>query len=227
MDSNRHGRSNRQGRNESNDSHLFEDDFSRGARNFRNDFDEEHRSGGLRDRTMGNDHPTSYGRGSQDYSPTSFEQNRDRFAGTGGYDAPMYGGTGAYNYADLGSDMGRSEHDRQTGRYSGRGPKGYARSDERIREDVCERLEHDSHVDASEIEVRVEAGVVTLTGHVEDRRTKKHAEAIIDHLRGVKDVRNELKIDQSFFQQVRDVIMGESDETRASRTGHSKSVSKH
>ena len=41
------------------------------------------------------------------------------------------------------------------GPHRGRGPKGYTRSDERIREDVNDRLSDDPFVDASEIEVMV------------------------------------------------------------------------
>src|SRR5215471_11804457 len=41
------------------------------------------------------------------------------------------------------------------GQHTGRGPKGYQRSDERIREDICERLTQHSAIDAGEIEVEV------------------------------------------------------------------------
>ena len=61
-------------------------------------------------------------------------------------------------------------------RYAGVGPRGYRRSDERIQEDVNELLTADPNIDASDIEVRVEAGVVTLTGVVEDRASKRLAE---------------------------------------------------
>src|SRR5690606_37761904 len=94
--------------------------------------------------------------------------------------------------------------------YSGRGPKGYRRSDERIREDVCDCLEREPGVDASEIEVKVSEGVVTLSGHVEDRRTKRHAEDVIENLHGVRDVKNELSVDQSLFQQAKEALTGES-----------------
>jgi len=50
--------------------------------------------------------------------------------------------------------------------YRGRGPKNYQRSDDRIREDICERLAMDHDVDASDIEVAVAEGVVTLNGTV-------------------------------------------------------------
>jgi hypothetical protein len=76
----------------------------------------------------------------------------------------------------------------------GKGPKGWRRSDERIRDEVCEALSNDHHVDASEIDVKVESGIVTLTGTVGDRHTKRAAESCIEHLSGVEDVRNDLRV---------------------------------
>ena len=78
--------------------------------------------------------------------------------------------------------------------YRGRGPKNYQRSDERIREDVCERLEQDDYIDATDIEVRVANGIVTLTGTVEDRMTKRRTEDVVESIRGVQDVENQLRI---------------------------------
>jgi len=77
--------------------------------------------------------------------------------------------------------------------HRGRGPKNYSRSDERIREDVNDRLTEDVWVDASEIEVSVEGGEVTLSGTVEDRRSKRRAEDCADAVSGVKHVQNNLR----------------------------------
>jgi uncharacterized protein (DUF927 family) len=76
----------------------------------------------------------------------------------------------------------------------GKGPKGYQRSSERIREEACEALTHSPHVDASDIEINVEDGIVTLTGTVESRRVKKEAERVVDTVLGVEDVVNLLKM---------------------------------
>jgi len=78
--------------------------------------------------------------------------------------------------------------------YRGRGPKNYQRSDDRIREDVCERLAMDHDVDASDIEVQVAEGVVTLNGTVNERYAKRLSEDICESVRGVKDVQNNLRI---------------------------------
>lgn len=76
----------------------------------------------------------------------------------------------------------------------GRGPKNYARSDERIREDVSEHLADDEAIDAGDISVEVSGGVVTLSGSVDTRRLKHRAEDIADCCSGVKDVQNRLTV---------------------------------
>jgi hypothetical protein len=58
------------------------------------------------------------------------------------------------------------------GEYRGKGPKGYTRSDERIKEDVNDRLSDDPQVDASDISVTVSGCEVTLTGTVSERGRK-------------------------------------------------------
>lgn len=78
--------------------------------------------------------------------------------------------------------------------FFGVGPKGYRRSDERIREDVCEALSEHPEVNAAEIEVRVKDGHVILTGTVDNRWMKRQAEDAVAYVSGVEDVRNELTI---------------------------------
>jgi hypothetical protein len=75
-----------------------------------------------------------------------------------------------------------------------RGPKNYKRSDERIREDVCERLADHEDIDATEIEVRVEGGEVYLSGSVDTRREKHLAEDVAATVMGVTDVTNGLRV---------------------------------
>lgn len=81
-----------------------------------------------------------------------------------------------------------------TSSFKGKGPKGYRRSDELIKEDVCEALYRSTQVDASEIEVSVNEGVVHLKGYVISREQKKMAESAIENLSGVTDVYNELNV---------------------------------
>jgi osmotically-inducible protein OsmY len=80
--------------------------------------------------------------------------------------------------------------------YSGRGPKGYRRSDERIREEICDRLTDDWRVDATEMEVTVSNGQVTLAGSVNSREEKRKAEDLVEAIPGVQDVHNTLRISQ-------------------------------
>jgi osmotically-inducible protein OsmY len=78
--------------------------------------------------------------------------------------------------------------------FAGRGPKGYRRSDERVREEVCESLMRHPGIDASELEVTVKDGIVTLQGSVPDRWMKRASEWVIDEVHGVRDIRNELTV---------------------------------
>ncbi len=99
---------------------------------------------------------------------------------------------------------GRSDG-RQHGMHAGRGPKGWRRSDERITEDLCEALTRDPHIDASDIEVRVEQGDVTLTGTIDSREAKRAAEELAERCSGVLDVTNQLRVkrdDRSHAQPV-------------------------
>ncbi len=81
--------------------------------------------------------------------------------------------------------------------YAGRGPRNYRRSDERIREDLNDRLTENRYVDATDIEVNVNNGLVTLTGRVGGRDEKYHAEAIAESVTGVTDVSNQLHVGPS------------------------------
>lgn len=80
------------------------------------------------------------------------------------------------------------------GYHRGKGPKGYRRSDERIREDVNDRLTEDGYLDASEVEVAVNNGEVTLTGIVVSRHDKRRAEDIAESASGVNNVENRLRV---------------------------------
>jgi hypothetical protein len=113
--------------------------------------------------------------------------------GTGGYgpegDYGEFGrGTARYGTANVtaGAGMARPEN------YAGRGPRGYRRADSRIQEDVNDALTRDPELDATDVEVSVENGEVTLTGTVGDRRAKRRAEDDAYACAGVHDVHNRL-----------------------------------
>jgi HSP20 family molecular chaperone IbpA len=78
--------------------------------------------------------------------------------------------------------------------YAGKGPKGWQRTDERLRDEVNEALARHPGIDASEIEVRVEGGEVTLSGTVADRAHKRLAEEIAEEVFGIKEVQNHVRV---------------------------------
>ncbi|MBA2404384.1 MAG: BON domain-containing protein [Bdellovibrionales bacterium] len=99
---------------------------------------------------------------------------------------------------------------RRDGGFSGKGPKGYKRSDEKIHEEVCEALYRNPSVDASDIDVKVKEGLVTLSGTVDSRFTKREAENCIEHLQGVMDVQNELRLQGKNMNQGTEFGTGEN-----------------
>ena len=82
----------------------------------------------------------------------------------------------------------------RTGPHAGKGPRGYQRSDDRICEEICDLLTRDPSVDASAVEVVVASGEVTLRGNVESRYEKRTSEDIADSVQGVRQVHNELRV---------------------------------
>lgn len=120
----------------------------------------------------------------QRYQPTSNQITPYRRE-----DQMMYGNRDAQLY-------GHREHPSLMDRvraFFGKGPKGYRRADERITEDVNERLS-EGYLDATLIEVSTKDGEVTLIGTVIDRRSKRIAEDLAEAVRGVRDVHNRLTV---------------------------------
>lgn len=105
------------------------------------------------------------------------------------------------------------------GGFAGRGPKGYTRTDDRIREDVCERLSMDDDVDATDIEVRVENGEVTLVGTVQTRSMKHHAEDLAEDVSGVKDVHNQLRVMKGMINELKDKVTGKESDAHYANGG--------
>jgi hypothetical protein len=129
-------------------------------------------------------------------------------------DRPTYGGQaggqyGSGQYGDMGRGrqqgrgaFGQESHGQggfgqaRRGPFSGRGPRGYQRSDERIREDVCELLTYHGEIDASSMEVEVRQGTVILRGMVDSGRVRRLTEEAIEEIPGVRDVENQLRVNQ-------------------------------
>ena len=160
-----------------------------------------------RDRDQGRDRWRDQNRGAFGYEGEGFmrgggrdverdyDRQRDReYGGRDDYTTSFTGGgfgTGGY---DDWQRRGEMNPNTQRQSFRGRGPKNYQRSDERIREDICERLTHDERVDATEIEVQVQGATVTLEGSVDDREQKRRAEDVAESVRGVREVQNHLRL---------------------------------
>lgn len=124
-------------------------------------------------------------------------QFRDRGMSEFGERSSSFNGShGGMNSSRYGQSMGGSTSygEESRGGFFGKGPKGWKRSDERLREEVCEALYRDTAIDASEIDVTVAEGTVTLSGTVDSRKVKRAAEDCVENLIGVHDVRNELRV---------------------------------
>lgn len=130
-----------------------------------------------------------YDRMNEDFTGAGYRPNR-RHATEGGYASGNYGGV----TPDGRRYEGATRKFETSQRRRNPGPSNFQRQDQRVYEDVCERLTDDSRVDASEIEVSVENGEVTLTGRVRSRQAKRRATFVIDDVFGVKDVHNNIRV---------------------------------
>jgi osmotically-inducible protein OsmY len=93
------------------------------------------------------------------------------------------------------SDYSHSnDHDHDKRNFSGIGPKGYKRKDESVKDEASELLCWSPEVDASEIELNVQNGVISLSGFVDSRHAKRLAEDLLEKIIGVKDIDNRLII---------------------------------
>lgn len=166
---------------------------------------------------FGGQHPSHRAWGSRNFgSQRRFDEASDRRPG-GGMDAFGDGGrmaaSGGYGaYGGYGIPAGGERHagsldwlagDRSAWgsngltdqpRFGRRTPKGYTRSDERIKDDLCERLYHTEDVDVGEVTIEVRDGTITLEGSVPERRMKHRIEDIAEQCIGVHDVENRIRI---------------------------------
>jgi len=117
-------------------------------------------------------------RGSQGPSPTHYGTQH------AGSDFGQHYGTGQTFY---GNDVFATSK-------AGRGPKGYKRSDERIKEVVCDLLTSHPEIDPSEVDITVTSSEIILSGTVGNRREKRLIEDLVSSVPGVADVNNQLRM---------------------------------
>lgn len=151
---------------------------------------------------------TGLGMGMSSYPPSlGMDRDRSDYSGRGyggrGYGQEDYrGGSDERGFLERAGDAVASwfgDEDAARRRemdagHRGRGPRNYSRSDERVREDVSDRLSDDYQLDASDIEVKVSGGEVTLDGTVDSRFAKRHAEDLAESCAGVRHVQNNLRV---------------------------------
>ncbi|MDX2153936.1 MAG: BON domain-containing protein [Bryobacteraceae bacterium] len=167
---------------------------------------------------------SSFGGMGQGYGQTSGHQSREmegqRFGDRSGSYYGQGSGSGFGGQSSSGGQYSTGTYgSTSSGRFVGRGPKGYQRSDARIMEEVCERLEQHPDVDASEVEVHVNNGEVTLTGSVEDRHQKRLAEDAVEHLSGVREVHNQLKVSRGIGQRIGEALGISNRESETTTSG--------
>lgn len=131
------------------------------------------------------------------------------FGGNTDYDNPN-SGRSSYQRGDIGyenegafyqdmdepvnNDFWPSRQDRY--QHVGKGPANFRRSDSRIQEDIYDRLTLHGRIDATDIEVSVNDGVAVLKGAVPSRDMKRLAEDVAADITGVKDVENQIRVNQ-------------------------------
>lgn len=130
-----------------------------------------------------------YGQGRDDYRG-GYGEYGQRSSGRGS----QFGGVRDTGFGDPNPYVQAATDGERQGEHRGRGPSDYRRSDDRIREDVNDRLTDDAHIDASGIQVAVKDGEVTLTGTVDSRFAKRHAEDLAERISGAKHVQNNLRV---------------------------------
>jgi osmotically-inducible protein OsmY len=147
------------------------------------------------------------------------------------YSQGRYEGSGYMPEGQSGWSQPRSRSDRDLNqtdlRHAGKGPKSYKRSDDRIKEDVCEALERHAGIDASEVDVVIKEGVATLSGTIESRQMKRMTEDCVENIRGVTDVRNELRIDTTLAGSPRSHSSSDSDSIETSNRNSSMNGKSH
>lgn len=158
---------------------------------------------GRSDRYANADEGSGYGsRMWIEHRPSGYGRGRESSRGTSGYETGR-GGRSFGSWDRLADSRAMSSSsDWETGPFVGRGPRGYQRSDERIREEICERLTRHGRIDATDLEISVKNGEVTLSGSVDDREAKRLAEDLAEDVVGVRDVNNQIKVYRGDMQAV-------------------------
>ena len=143
--------------------------------------------------------------------------------GMGGFQGGMGRQGGWEQQGRVQSGMGEGGMSQRFG--ARRGPKGYKRSDERIREDVCDRLSEHPIIDSSDVEIKVQNGEVTLTGTVTERRHKHLIEQVAEAISGVQDVTNQIRVKREETEMRGEQQRTGTESTATGTTGRTQTTS--
>jgi hypothetical protein len=138
----------------------------------------------------------SYGSG-QTFSRNGLRGNRQRSdQGTQGYSPTHY--STQHSGSDFGQHYGTGQqlygNDSFAPNKSGRELKGSIRSDERIREEVCDLLSRHPDIDLAEVDIQVSGAGITLTGTIDSRHETRLIEDLASSVSGVTEVNNQLRV---------------------------------
>lgn len=75
-----------------------------------------------------------------------------------------------------------------------RGPKGFRRSDERLKEDLAQALMFHDDIDLSDVSIDVKDAKVTLEGNVPERWMRYAIDDIAESIIGVEEVENGVRV---------------------------------
>ena len=126
-------------------------------------------------------------------------------------DAEAQAGSAGPGYTGFGGSVGYSGTSMGgvTGAYAGGSgtdgpwrPVPDTHHDDRIRDDIQQRLAQAPELAADEIEVDVNAGAVTLNGRVATRDMKHAAEEHAERVPGVQRVHNRLHVDEPLLEEL-------------------------
>ena len=202
-------------------------------RNTSQDWNQRNSSQDWNQRNTGSGYGSSnqYGRRDYDQYGSGYQGNRENMRGSVyGDDTRNYGNANqsAFDrnwwektkdevsswFGDNDAERRRRQDEQTAGEHKGKGPRGYQRSEERIKEDVCDRLCDHPAVDATNINIEVSGTEVVLTGTVTSKDEKRRAEDIAESVSGVRNVENRIRVDNS---STGSTIIGSRDSDKSKR----------
>lgn len=159
---------------------------------------------GFENKGYGGDYGSQYGaepyRGQRTRNMYGGDTSNYGNANQGGYDRGWWERTKdevSSWFGDDDAERRRMRDQQHSGGYRGKGPKDYQRSEDRIREDVCDRLTDDDMLDATNINVQIQGNEVVLTGTVDNREQKRRAEDLVESISGVRNVENRIRVEHN------------------------------